>query len=291
MKKIDYLELGGTLFIQSIHRDLGIVVSGVKYPNLKSVVIDTEDGIEADKLAEGISKIKTLLKSFKKSNIFVFIRPRDVVVLKALLEFENIDKIDGFILPKFSLSNADQYLKTLKDTKFMIMPSIEGEELFNQLKLRKLCDILLVHKERIIIVRFGLEDMLKQLKMRRECNDNIFDISATSVVIGNFIVVFKSSGFHISGGVYPCFNDNDGFVKDVKRDLKEGLFSKTIIHPNQIDPLNTLYKVSQKEFDEALEICKNTRAVFTQNKKMVESATMTPWAEEIIKRAEVYGVE
>ncbi len=291
MNKIDYIELGGTLFIQSTHKDLEAVASGEKYPNLKSLVIDTEDGIAKDELIEGVLNIRNLLQNLQKSNTAVFIRPRDVVVLRTLLGFENIEKIDGFILPKFSLSNANEYLNELKDTLFMVMPSIEGVELFNQVKLRALCDLLMQHKERILLIRFGLEDMLRQLKMRRECHDNIFDISAPASVLGNFIAIFKSAGFQVSGGVYPCYKDFKGFVDDVRRDLKEGLISKTIIHPNQIDLLNKEYKVSQREFDEALEISTELNAVFAQNAKMAETTTMTPWAQEIIKRAEVYGIK
>ena len=101
--------------------------------------------------------------------------------------------------------------------------------------------------------------------------------------------IAKSAGFAISGGVYPNFSDNDGFIKDVKRDLKEGLFSKTIIHPQQIQLSNELYKVTKEELCEALEISRNDEAVFNQNGKMAEVVTMRPHAHEIILRAEVYG--
>lgn len=290
MNRIDYIELGATLFMPAVHKDLEVIVSGKKYPNLKSVLIDTEDGISAEELYRSMANIETLLCDFKKSNCSVFIRPRDIKTLKELLAFENIDRIDGFILPKFSLSNANEYLDLLKDSSHCIMPSIEGEELFSQTKLFELREILIPIKEKVILVRFGLEDMLRQLKMRRGCDESVFDISVTSTVVGNFIATFKSAGFAVSGGVYPCYKDSEGFKKDISRDLKEGLFSKTIIHPSQIDLANDSYKVSQKHFDEALEICSSENACFAQDSKMAEVATMSPWAQEIIKRAEVYGV-
>ena len=207
-----------------------------------------------------------------------------------LLPYIYFDKVDGFIFPKFSLQNAEEYFALVKNSNFMVMPSIEGEELFNQNSLHELKDILLKYKEKIILLRFGLEDMLRQLTMKRSCEDSIFDFSATSYVLGNFISIFKSAGFAISGGVYPCFKDEEGFVKDVKRDIKEGLFSKTIIHPKQIEITNELYKVSKEEFEEALEICRNDVAMFNQNEKMAEVVTMKPRSQEIVLRAEVYGV-
>jgi len=289
VKNIDVIELGATLFIPAIHKDLKAVVEGRKYPNLKSVLVDCEDSISDEVLDLALRNIKELLSNFQKDTCLVFIRPRNIKILKEILSFDGIEKIDGFILPKFSLSNAKEYIQTL-ESKYLFMPSIEGKELFNPKKLLELQEILLQHKEQIITIRFGLEDMLRQLKMRRGCEDSIFDFSVTSSILGNFIAIFKSVGFNISGGVYPCFKDTEGFKKDVLRDLKEGLFSKTIIHPSQIEISNELYRVSKKEFEEALNICKSEQQLFSQNDKMVEVITMNPWANDIIKRAEVYGL-
>jgi len=288
--KIDVIALGGTLFVPATHKDILEIANCIKYPNLRSVVIDTEDSISQENLPKALQILQNTLKYLIKSNLFVFIRPRDSKTLKELLDYENIDKINGFILPKFSLKNADDYLDILKDSSYFIMPSIEGKELFNQSQLGDLRDKLLSSQEKIIAMRFGLEDMLRQLSMRRACEDSIFDFSSTNVVLGNFISVFKSSGFEISGGVYPCFKDSNGFKKDVKRDLKEGLFSKTIIHPNQINIINELYKVSQLEYDEANEILRSKEAVFNQNSKMAERTTMNSYSKNIIKRADYYGI-
>jgi len=290
MNKINYIELGATLFVPAIHKDLNAIVIETKYPDLKSILIDTEDGIKEENLEAAFEAIKNLLSVYEKKHLLVFIRPRNIEILSELLKFEYIDKVDGFILPKFSLKNGEKYINLLKNTHFMMMPSIEGEELFNQKSLHELKEMLLVYNERIILLRFGLEDMLRQLKIKRNCEDSIFDFSATSYVLGGFISIFKSAGFAISGGVYPCFNDEDGFVRDVKRDLKEGLFSKTIIHPKQIKVTNELYKVTKEEFEEALEICENNRAVFNQNEKMAEVVTMKPHAKEMLLRADIYGV-
>ena len=288
--RIDPIILGGTLFIPATHKNLLAVVNAEKYPTLRSVVVDTEDSVSEYDFNDAMRRVKNMLVDFTKSPLLVFIRPRNEDVLKELLTYEKINKIDGFILPKFSLENADGYLNSLEDSKHFVMPSIEGLELFNQLQLLKLKDKLLPYKEKIVLIRFGLEDMLRQLKMKRKCEDSIFDFSATNAVLGNFIAAFKSSGFDISGGVYPCFKDIDGFKKDVLRDLKEGLFSKTIIHPSQIDIINELYRVTQKEFNEAQELCNSEDAIFNQDGKMAETTTMNPYAKNIIKRAKIYGI-
>lgn len=291
MSKIHYTELGATLFIPAIHKSIEKIIARDKYPNLKSVVIDMEDAITDDNLMYAIKSVKKLLVSFKKNNLLVFIRPRDVSILKKLLTFKNINKIDGFVLPKFSLNNAQEYLKLLEGSLHFIMPSIEGEELFYTNKLTKLKDMLVKYKHKIILVRFGLEDMLRQLSMSRTSKDSIFDISVTSNILGNFLAIFKTAGFGVSGGVYPYFNDEIGFIKDVKRDLKEGLFSKTIIHPSQIELTHEVYKVTQIEFDEANALLSSLEAIINlDTNKMGEVATMKPYASLIMQRKKIYGV-
>jgi len=290
MNKIKSIELGATLFVPATHKSLNSIVCDSKYPALKSILIDTEDGITQDESETALQNIENLLEIYKPKELLVFIRPRNIKTLKKIITLEGINKIRGFILPKFSLSNAAEYLEVFDSLDFSLMPSIEGEELFNHVKLHELKELLLPYREKIILVRFGLEDMLKQLKMKRSCEVSPFDVSITSSVLGNFIATFKSAGFDVSGGVYPCFKDVDGFVKDVKRDLLEGLISKTIIHPNQIELVHEQYRVSREEFDNAMEICVSQEAVFAQNANMAEVITMKPYSQEIVLRGEVYGL-
>lgn len=290
MNKINYIELGATLFVPALHKDLNSIVIDKKYPELKSILIDTEDGISDDDLEPAFEAIKNLLSLYEKESLLVFIRPRNIQTLSKILNFENIENIDGFILPKFSLENAQSYFDLLKGKDFSLMPSIEGEELFNQNSLYELRNIIVQNREKVILLRFGLEDMLRQLTMKRSCDETLFDLSTCSYILGAFIATFKSAGFAISGGVYPCFKNEEGFVKDVQRDLKEGLFSKTIIHPNQIKITNELYRVTKEEFEEALEICRNDVGMFNQNEKMAEVLTMKPYSQEIVLRADTYGV-
>lgn len=290
MKELNYIELGATLFVPATHKNLKTIVQQKKHPQLKSIVIDTEDGIDSSKLSEALKTIQILLKTFVTNKLAVFIRPTNPTVLQTLLTFKNIELIDGFVLPKFSLNNAHKYLELLENTSFYIMPSIEGEELFESYKLIKLRNLLVQTQTNIILVRFGLEDMLQQLTLTRKCSQTLFDLCAPSSAIGQFIGIFKSTGFAISGGVYPCFKDTVGFKKDILRDLQEGLFSKTIIHPNQIQPLHELYKVTQQEYEDAIAIAQSKEAVFNQHNKMAEVSTQIKYAQYIIKRAKIYGL-
>ena len=291
MREISYIALGGTLFIPASHKNLDSIVSGEKYEGLRSLVIDFEDGLEESALSEAMQRLSRILSCVSSSSPFIFLRAKSVEHLAELLEVKNIERVDGFVLAKFSLVNADAYMQALKDKAFYILPSIEGEELFHHEKLHQLKEKILSVNKQVLVVRFGLEDMLRQLSMRRECGESIFDFTSTASVIGNFIATFKSAGFWVSGGVYPCFEDSDGFLRDTKRDLKEGLFSKTIIHPSQIDTLNNLYKVTKQELAEAQEIVDSNKKLFAQNEKMAEKLTMLAHSKIILQRARLYGVK
>lgn len=290
MKPINPLELGATLFVPALHKDIDAIASAKKYPHLRSMLIDFEDSLEEERHEDALSKLQTFLTNYEKKELFVFIRPANPHMLQEMLNFDDIEKLSGFILPKFSLSNAEDYLALMSQTKMHFMPSIETQELFNIQQLQELKERLTPYKEQIILVRIGLEDMLRQLKMKRRCSENLFDIAVTSHTLAHFLATFKSSGFSVSGGVFPCFKDSDGFIEDVKRDLKEGLVSKTVIHPHQVELFEECYRVKQEEFDEAVALCQSTQTVFAHNGAMQEKNTMTPYAQDIILRSELYGL-
>ena len=285
-QSIDALELGGTLFVPASHKNLEAVLSGEKYPELRSVVIDFEDGLTTADREQALTNLDGILQNLQEAKLLRFIRPQDPLMLKEFLQRESIEKIDGFILPKFGLENASEYLSLIQNNRFM--PSIEGKELFDIQQLQKLRDILLPHQEQIICIRFGAEDLLRQLELRRT-TISLYDMLAPSQVIANLIATFKPYGFNISAPVYPNFSNLEGFGKEVAYELQNGLTSKTIIHPNQIKPINEHYKVTQKELVEAKAILSQHDGVLNLDGKMGESKTQLPWANSIHKRHKSYG--
>lgn len=291
-RSIDAFALGGTLFVPAIHKHLEPIAHGEKFTDLRSVVFDTEDGLKVDALDEGLARIERLLAQLQPVGLLRFIRPRNVKVLHQILAFKHIECIDGFILPKFGLGSAEDYLRTIDSASFtpLFMPSIEGEELFDAMALKEIRTLLLPYKARIPLIRFGAEDMLRQLALRRDCAISLYEMAATSQVIASMIGTFKPYGFDISAPVFPCYKDKDRFEYELLRDLREGLVSKTIIHPDQISALDKLYRVSKKEFEHAEQIIDSTEAVFAQEGKMAERSTNHPWAEQIIIRVRLYGL-
>lgn len=290
MRSVSPWQLGGTLFVPAVHKHLEPIAAGGKFPRLRSLVIDTEDGLSIPELDAALHRIETLLPSLEPSPLLRFIRPRNADVLETLLTMRGIEAIDGFVLPKFGLENGPAYLNLLKETPFVFMPSIEGSELFDPLQLIWLRDRLLPYRNRIPLIRFGAEDMLRQLGLRRDCARSLFDMAAPAYAIGSLLSTFKPYGFEISGAVFRCYHDQEGFRTDILRDLSEGLVSKTIIHPDQIDLVEMCYGVISRELEEANALLNTRSAVFSLNGAMAETPTQSQWASSIVIRAKLFGV-
>lgn len=283
-------ELGGTLFVPATHPSLMTVASGEKYPKLRSMVIDLEDGIDAARYTEALDTVRTLLPMLNGSGPLRFLRPASPTILQSLLAMKGINKIDGFVLPKFGLENADVWVAPLRANAFAFMPSVEGGELFSPPELRELADMLKPHQKRIPSIRFGLEDMLRQLGISRDCSTPLYSLIAPAQAIGNVIAAFKPRGFNVSAGVYRCYRNPAGFRKEIQEDLKQGLLGKTIIHPSQIDSIEEEYRVTPLEREQAQTILNTVSNVTALEGIMLEKPTQLPWAKTILKRAEIYGV-
>ena len=284
-ENIHALELGGTLFVPASHKSLEAILSGEKYPNLRSVVIDFEDGLTSKDRAQALKYFNTVLQNLKENRLLRFIRPQDQQMLKALLQQKDIEKIDGFILPKFGLDNASEYLSIVQHFNFM--PSIEGKELFNIQELQKLREVLTPYQDQIICIRFGAQDMLRQLGLKQ--THSIYDMLVPRQIIANLIATFKPYNFEISAPVYPNFSNVTGLEEEVTFELQNRFLSKTIIHPKQIEPINKQYQVTQKEFEEAQHILKHDDGVVNLDGKMGEVKTQATWAKQLSIRAEHYG--
>jgi len=284
-------ELGGTLFVPATHPQLDAVLSGAKYPQLRSVVVDLEDGIDSPQRTEAFARVQALLPSLTPASLLRFVRPESPGMLATLLGTEGTGNLDGFVLPKFGLDNADEWLGLMEQTPHAFMPSVEGRELFSQEALHGLVRCLQPYRDRIPSIRFGLEDMLRQLGMVRDCERPLYTLMAPSHVIATVLTTFKPYGFNVSGGVYRCYRDLRGFETELEDDLRQGLLGKTLIHPSQIAVVEEVYRVTATQKSEAEAIVNASRNVTAHHGMMLEKPTQRPWAEMILKRADLYGVK
>jgi len=293
IREISPIQLGGSLYIPAVHKNVYTVCNENKYPALRSCIIDTEDAIIADDLDRALENIAKMLQDYEASELCVFIRPRNPKILQEILKIKNIEKIDGFSLPKYSTEVMKEYSQiiSLSSKKFYIMPVLESLDLFSTSKLEGIRDFLLACKIPTLTLRLGGEDMMNYLGLKRRCEDNIYSLVGPAQVIGNVINTFKPFGFNISATVFNCIKQETLYRQNVEEDLRQGLLGKTIIHPNQIEPLNEAYKVTKDEYEIAKKMLdKKTDAIIVQNGQMGEKFAHGSWAKNILLRAKFYGI-
>lgn len=298
-KRLSPWNLGATLYMPATRLDIADAVLHGKIPGLRSLVICLEDAVSEGDIPQALQNLKQLLQLLNAAKInsgnsdwpLVFIRPRHPVMGKWLVENLELDAIDGFVLPKFTLSSLPVWWNIMADTHLCLMPTLETEEVFDVVQMRELATTLLSHPchERIIALRIGGNDLMNVVSLRRPRNLTLYD-SPMGYVIKMLVSVFAPRDFALTAPVCEHIDDHAVMSRELSLDMAHGLVGKTAIHPGQIDVIEQALMVSPGEHSDALRILNSTQAVFKSQGAMCEPATHRRWAAGILKRAQVYGL-
>lgn len=291
-----YLQLGASLYVPATHPDLLAIVRGSRYPQLKSLIIDLEDALAENEWEIGHQSIRRLLLALLQYESrprfpLLFVRVRHVACFQRLLNLKGVEQLNGFVWPKFTQHNMQAYMRHCP-AGFDVMPILE-RDLADVRVLLRMRDFLLKHSAKILSLRLGITDLLSVFNLRRDCYQNLYEISLVKHLIGQVMVVFKPAGFNISAPVYECIGDNYVALlqEEVRQDLANGFFGKTVIHPWQIEVVQAQYQVTATDFEIATQLLNpHSPAVFKRYGQMHEKATHSQWAQYILGRADIYGI-
>jgi citrate lyase beta subunit len=285
------VELGATLYVPAINSGLRGMAYGA-VPDLRSMVVCLEDAIREDQVPLAISRLQALLADIAvlPPQLSIYVRPRNLRMLTALLQLEGIERVKGFVLPKMTTQSLPVWLTALMHSDHHIMPTIEGEDAFDRSALARLCDQLMPYAERVSAIRIGGNDILALLGIRRSRVRTAYDGPLGSV-IRDIAGTFIPNGFSVAAPVFEHFSSPDILRREVEQDIEHGLLTKTAIHPDQIAIIHAVYRPDSHEMAEARAILsQEAPAVFGSNGSMCELATHAPWAGMIIKRAQTHGI-
>lgn len=291
---MEYIKLGASLYLPSTRWDLKDIIINNKYPFLKSVILDTEDSVAFEDLQECYTNLRNLLSEMPSKNsgkgILVFIRPRGPKELNEILSFDQIEKIDGFVLPKFSPENMREYLSSMP-ANMWYMPILE-KNIFSDDEIILIRDFILENRQNLLSVRIGITDIFNILKTRRIKNQSVYEVSVASHIISRIVFAFAPYDVNVTGTVYENFGADSISIlrQEVEKDLGNGIFGKSAIHPSQVQIINEVYRVSFEDYEAASRLLDvNSPSVFKLHDSMQERATHLEWAKKIIARKEVYG--
>lgn len=286
--------LGAPLYMPAHRLDLMDIANGEKLPSLRSMIFCTEDAVSHNEIDSSLRHLGLCLQGFRTTpNRFRFIRARNPGILARLLDLPCIEKIDGFVLPKFNEAVFHAYFDQLQGTSFKVMPTLETQEVFDCAAMRALRQGLLQDDifSRILMLRIGGNDLMNLLGLRRPRSLTLYDTPMGNV-ISQLVTIFKPYGFSLSAPVFEYLDDTATLFKELNLDLAHGLTGKTAIHPDQVPAIETAYAVDKEDYEMALSLCdRDAPAVFRMHDAMCEVATHQQWSKAIINRQACYGVK
>lgn len=287
------LRLGASLYVPASRADLAEIAGGRKFPALRSVIFCTEDAVHERDMEQALAHLAGLLPALEPGPLLRFVRPRNPLVLRRLLRMDGIERIQGFVLPKFGPHTLGDWLRVWDDGwGHALLPILETAEAFDRRKMELLRDRLEDSglSARVLGLRIGGNDLLNLLGIRRARGATIYETPLRGV-IADLVCIFHPAGYRLSAPVFEYLDTPEILAREVEADLQHGLIGKTAIHPLQIPVIETCYRVSHADYEMALAVlASEAAAVFALHDAFCEPATHRRWATGVLERAQVFGV-
>lgn len=213
---------------------------------------------------------------------------------------------------------------------FYCMPVLESQRIVHRQsrddELSRLHELFDSHRDQILAVRIGATDMCSTFGIRRDRDLTVYDVRVIADAIGdivNWLGRADGSGFLITAPVWEYFADRermlrpmlratpfiehdavrfrdqlvsrdlDGLLRELSLDRANGLHGKTVIHPSHVAAVHALAVVTHEEYRDAQDIVAATAGGVRRSdyrNKMNEARPHRTWAEQVLRRARVFGV-
>ncbi len=312
-----YYSVGALLYCPANKTTIADAVIKERFPKPYSLALCLEDTIRDDRVEEAEQILAESLRAINAAKLSFFYLPKIFIRVRSAKQINYLSHIlgesagilTGFILPKFSLENADLYIETIQAVNqelsrhFYIMPIMESPSIIpftdRYQVLYTLKEKLDRIEELVLNIRIGGNDLCHCFGFRRNHNQSIHDIKPISHILSDIVTVFGMD-YIVSGPVWEYYrgeNWEQGLSHELKEDRLCGLIGKTVIHPNQIPSVNAAYRVSQKEVNDALAILNwkpelpSLVSGSVSGERMNEYKTHSNWAKKILFLSENFGIE
>ncbi len=316
-REVIQFRVGGLLYTPAINIGLENKIIKNFYTNITAMAFCLEDSILDEALENAEKNLKLILERLIASEnneiplLFIRIRnPQHMLHIHNFLgKAESI--ITGYILPKFDMSNAQEYKELIVsfnknvEKKLYIMPILESRpiaEVYTRyntlLNLKMILDSI---KDFVLNVRVGGNDFSNLYGVRRASNQNIYQIGVIRDILIDILSVF-SKDYVVSGPVWEYFGNDitdewaKGLQEELKLDRLNGFIGKTAIHPSQLPLIIDSLKVTKSDYDDARRILnwQSTEygvAKSSDGTRMNEVKCHQKWAKKIVMLGNIYGIK
>lgn len=295
MKSLSHaIELGATMYIPATSTQLWEVTQGLRFPELRSVVVCLEDAVLEKDIQAAMLNLKQLLLKIESTlqqyhPVAIFIRPRHPEMAKHIIDWQLNHCFDGFVLPKFTLCNLNLW-KDICGSDLHLMPTLETAEYFDPSYVSELKSALKYDFPAVLCLRIGGNDLMSCLNLRRPKHTTIYQ-TPVGQLIPQLVGQLIPAGFSLSAPTFEHFENLDLLKQEIALDHQYGLFTKTAIHPTQLNTIHEALKVDIHDFQDAKMIADvDAKSVFKNHGSMLEPATHRNWAKLILRRAELFGI-
>ena len=294
MKQLQHaIELGATMYIPATHEQLWEVTEGIKFPLLKSIAVCLEDAVHERDVQTAMVNLKILLQKRLEQPNFkapaMFIRPRNIEMAKHIVDWDLNHSYTGMILPKFTLHDLKPWMDVLP-ANINLMPTLETKEIFDMGHNSELNQALKYDFHKTLCLRIGGNDLLSCLHLRRPKNTTIYQ-TPVGILISQLAGLFIPAGFQLSSPVCEHIDHTQLLMNELEQDMNNGIYTKTAIHPSQVEYIHNAFKINAEEFQDAQQILsQEAKSVFKSQGSMLEPATHRNWAEMILLRYKTFGL-
>lgn len=312
-------KVGGLLYTPAINDSIADKILNNAYSCFTSAALCLEDSIMDSALEQAENTLIETLKRIRngaadvKGLPLLFVRVRSpqhlMQVSKKLREVSDI--LTGYILPKFDMSNGEEYLSVMnelnEDSDHIIyaMPILESAAIADKTTrtgvLSEIKSLLMKNKKYILNVRVGGNDFCNLYGLRRSSSQTIYDVGVVRDILIDIVNMFAED-FVVSGPVWEYFgaDENEPWAKGLRNELEldriNGFAGKTAVHPSQLPLIYDSLKVSAEDYRDAISILGWNNESFGVSKsedgsRMNEVKCHEKWAKRVKILGDIYGIK
>ena len=313
-----YYSVGALLYCPANRKNIADSIVKQRFGTKYSLALCLEDTIRDDSVAEAehilVQTLRQLDQRSMQNDFYVpkiFVRVRNARQIGRLHKAfgESARLITGYILPKFSLENADGFIQEIikvneaSATPVYTMPIFESPSIID---LRTRYEILYQLKQKldsveknVLNIRVGGNDLCHMFGFRRHDDESIHQIRPIATIFSDIITVYGMD-YVVSGPVWEYYQSSNwqkGLYHELADDKLCGFVGKTVIYPSQIEVVNEAYKVPQKDYQDAAAVLnwdKSSHSLVAgsvSKERMNEYKTHSNWALRTLLMAEYFGIK
>jgi citrate lyase subunit beta/citryl-CoA lyase len=245
-----------------------------------AVIIDLEDSVIVEDKDAARLLVSNFISKYNhlETDIYIRINSEDTTFFKEDVALLDTLNIKGYVLPKASKDNTEILSNlTSKDIICIVESPKAVLEMETIAQVKGVKGLLL-----------GAEDLTKEIGISRT-------LEGTEILYTRSKLVLTCNAYNILSidTPYTSKDNEPDLLKDALHAKNLGFTSKSAIHPNHVDIINTVFSPSEEEITHSLRIIKKAeienKGAFSLDGKMVDKPIIEK-AHKIIQQAKKYNL-